>query len=114
MRLLLDECVPRALKRELRGHEVRTVVEMGWSSQRNGALLALMVKNGYEGMVTVDRNIRFQQNVRASGIAVIVLEARTNRIQDLRPLVADLLAVLESVRPGEFVNVGTAPTPGGT
>ncbi len=106
MRLLLDECVPRVLKRELGGHDVRTVVEMSWSSQRNGALLALMVENGFESLVTVDRNIRFQQNVRASGIAVIVLVARTNRIQDLRPLVPALLAALESVRPGELVNIG--------
>ena len=95
------------LKRELGGHDVRTVVEMSWSSQRNGALLALMVENGFESLVTVDRSIRFQQNVRASGIAVIVLVARTNRIQDLRPLVPALLAALESVRPGELVNIGT-------
>lgn len=106
--MLLDECVPRVLKRELPGHDVRTVVEMGWSSQRNGALLALMLENGFESLVTVDRNIRFQQNVRASGIAVIVLGARTNRIQDLRPLVAGLLDALESVQPGELVNVGAA------
>jgi hypothetical protein len=48
MRILLDECVPRRLRRELPGHDVRTVPEMGWSGARNGALLALMVAQGFE------------------------------------------------------------------
>ena len=42
MRILLDECVPRPLRRELSGYEVRTVVEMGWAGKRNGELLRLL------------------------------------------------------------------------
>ena len=66
MRLLLDECVPRPLKRELPGHDVHTVVEMGWSSKRNGELLRLMLADRFEAFLTVDQNIEFQQNVKAS------------------------------------------------
>jgi hypothetical protein len=106
MRLLLDECVPRPLKRELPGHDVHHVVDLGWSSKRNGELLALMVANGFAGFVTVDQNVEFQQNVRASGVAVVVLVARTNRLKELLPLAPALRAALERVRPGELLRIG--------
>lgn len=54
MGVLLDECVPRPLRRELRGHEVRTVPEMGWAGKKNGALLALIKGAGFEVFVTTD------------------------------------------------------------
>ena len=83
MRLLLDECVPRPLKRELAGHDVSTVLERGWSSKRNAELLRLMLTEGFEGFLTVDQNVPFQQNVAASGIAVLVVVARTNRLKEI-------------------------------
>jgi hypothetical protein len=106
VRLLLDECVPRPLKRDLIGHDVRTVAEMGWSSKRNGELLKLMVFEKFEALLTVDQNVEFQQNVRASGIAVVVVVARTNRLRELRPLVGGMLDALNRVKPGELVRVG--------
>ena len=105
MRLLLDECVPRPLKRELPGHVVNTVGEMGWSSRRNSELLALMLRSGFTAFLTVDQNLEFQQNVRASGIAVVVVVARTNRLKELRPLAPALRAALDRVQPGELIRV---------
>jgi hypothetical protein len=87
MRVLLDECVPRPLKRELSGHEVRTVQECGWAGARNGALLRQMLADGFTVFVTTDRNLQHQQNVAASGVAVVVLVALTNKLPDLLPLV---------------------------
>ena len=106
MRLLLDECVPRPLKRDLTGHEVSTVVERGWSSKRNSELLKLIRAAAFEAFLTVDQNLPFQQNVAASGVAVVVAVARTNRLKDLRPLVPGILAALRDVKPGEIVHVG--------
>ena len=80
MLLLLDECVPRPLKRDLVGHDVRHVVDMGWSSQRNGELLRLMVASRFEALLTVDQNLSFQQNLRASNIGVVLVLAKTNRL----------------------------------
>ena len=60
MRIVLDECVPRRLRREFSGHDVVSVVEMGWSGKRNGELVALIVAAGYEVLLTVDRNLRYQ------------------------------------------------------
>jgi hypothetical protein len=71
--------VSRRLKGELPGHEVHTVVEIGWSAKRNGALLRLMRSEKFEGPLTVDQNIEFQQNVGACGIAVVVVIVRKNR-----------------------------------
>lgn len=106
MRLLLDECVPKPLKRDLVGHDVWTVVEMGWSSKRNGELLKLMLAEGFEALLTVDQGIEFEQNVRKSGIAVILMTARTNRLKELRPLVPQILGALSRVSTGALIRVG--------
>ena len=106
MRLLLDECVPRTLKRDLVGHDVWHVADMGWSSKRNGELLRLMAAEKFEALLTVDQNIEFQQNLRASGIGVIFMLARTNRVQELRPLVPQLLKMAAKLAAGELARVG--------
>jgi hypothetical protein len=93
VRVLLDECLPRRLKRELVGHDVKTAPEMGWASKRNGELLDVAVSR-FDVFLTADRNLSYQQNVSAFDIAVVVLAARSNRLDDLRPLVPRLLEVL--------------------
>lgn len=106
MRLLLDECVPRPLLRNLTDHDAHHVVDMGWSSRRNGELLALMIGAKFEALLTVDQNLPFQQNVRASGIAVVVMVARTNRVKELRPLMPMVLDALRVVKRGDVIKVG--------
>lgn len=98
MRVLLDECLPRRLKRELAGHETRTAPEMGWASKRNGELLGLAVGQ-FDVFLTADRNLSHQQDLSSFDIAVIVLAARSNRLDDLRPLVPRLLEILPTVQP---------------
>ena len=106
MRLLLDECVPRPLLGDLAGHDAHHVVDMGWSSKRNGELLKLMLSDRFDALLTVDQNLPFQQNLRASGIGVVVVVARTNRMKELQPLVPKILAALSTVKPGELITVG--------
>jgi hypothetical protein len=79
---------------------------MGWSSKRNGELLRLMVAERFEALLTVDRNLEFQQNVRASGIGVVVVLARTNRLKELLPLVPQMLEALAKVSAGQLLKVG--------
>ncbi|MEH2271751.1 MAG: DUF5615 family PIN-like protein [Nostoc sp.] len=69
MRILLDECVPRPLRRELTDYEVRTVVEMGWSGKKNGELLQLMIQESFTILLTTDQNLRYQQNLQQVGVA---------------------------------------------
>ena len=105
MRILLDECVPRPLRRELPGHDVRTVPEMGWSGKKNGALLPLMMSHNFDVFLTTDQNLRYQQNLRAAGMAVVVLVARTNRFADLAPLMPQVRARLQNIQPGDLVEI---------
>jgi hypothetical protein len=101
MRLLVDECVPRPLLQYLVGHDAHHVVDMGWSSKRNGEILRLLVAERFEGFLTVDQSLPFQQNLLASGVAVVVVATRTNRVKELRPLVPQILDALNVVRQGE-------------
>ena len=107
MLLLLDECVPRPLKRDLIGHDARHVVDIGWSSKRNGELLQLMLAAHFTALLTVDQNLEFQQNIRASGVGVIVLPAKTNRVKELRPVVPQILQALGRLTPGELIRIGS-------
>lgn len=85
MYLLLDESVPRRLRRALPAHSVKTVVEMGWSGVKNGAQLALAAPE-FNAFITVDRNLPYQQNMAALLIAVVVLMAHSNEHHALFPL----------------------------
>jgi uncharacterized protein DUF5615 len=104
VRVFVDECVDWRLSREIVGHEVKTARQMGWSTIRNGELLALAAKE-FDVFVTVDRNLSFQQNLPAFAIAVIVLRAKSNRLSELRPLVPELLAAIPVARLGAVAYV---------
>ena len=97
--MLLDESIDWRVGRELVPHEVKTARQMGWTTLKNGELLAL-VSVQFDAFVTVDRNLSFQQDIVSFPIAVVVLRARTNRLADLRPLVPSLISAMESTRPG--------------
>jgi hypothetical protein len=107
MRVLLDECVPKPLKRDLTEHTVSTVGEMGWTGIENGELLALIQGAGFEAFVTVDQNLAYQQNLRTLGMGIVVLVARTNKLQDLQPLVPSLRKVLGQLQPGELIRISS-------
>jgi hypothetical protein len=106
MRILLDECAPRPLKRELTDYEIRTVVEMGWSGKKNGELLRLMSQKGFTILITTDQNLRYQQNLQQAGVAVVVLVSPSNKLSDLLPLIPDARKVLNTIAPGEVIEVG--------
>jgi hypothetical protein len=105
MRILLDECVPRRLRRELPDHDVRTVPEMGWASFKNGALLTV-ASGKFDVLVTTDQRLSYEHNVSTLAIAVVVLVARRNKLEALLPLVPELRKVIEEIGPGEVCRVG--------
>ena len=105
MRVLLDECVPRALRNELHGHNVKTVAEAGWAGVKNGALLQRAAKEFDLLLLTVDRNLEYQQNFSGVSIAVIVIHAQSNDIVVLRPLIPAVLAAMSNAMPGVVTHV---------
>jgi len=74
MRILIDECLPRKLKRELSEYTAFTVQEKGWAGMKNGELLS-RAENEFEVWLTADQNIESQQNLERFDIAVVVLIA---------------------------------------
>jgi hypothetical protein len=105
VRVLFDECVDWRLGRELGVHEVRTARQMGWTTLKNGELLAL-ASAAFDVFVTVDRNLSFQQDIVSFSIAVVVLQARSNRLADLMPLVPSLLSAIEATPRGTAKFIG--------
>jgi predicted nuclease of predicted toxin-antitoxin system len=100
MKVLLDECIDRRLAREFVGYEVKTVPQMGWAGVKNGQLLAL-AEAEFDVFITVDRNLSFQQNLPQFNMAVIVLQAPSNRLADLKPLAPKVLAILTNATKGK-------------
>ena len=111
MRILVDECSPRALRRYLsdKGHDCRTVQEAGWSGKENGELLDL-AETLFDVFVTLDTNIRYQQNLVGRKIGIVALQAQTNRLKDLRPLFEACAAAVETIKGGELVYLSDKAT----
>ncbi len=93
MRILLHESLPHDLAALIAGHEVSTVRVEGWASIKNGKLLALAAAK-FDAFITADRHLEFQQNLTTLPVAVVVLIARKNRLQDLQLLLPELVALL--------------------
>ena len=104
MRVLLDECVPRAVGTELPGHIVKTVAEAGWAGVKNGELLR-RAAGEFDVLLTVDRNLEYQQNFAGLTLAVVVVHVPSNDIDVLRPLLPKVLAALSKAEPGTVTNV---------
>jgi len=104
MKILIDECLPRKLKRDLPGHDVKTVPEAGWAGTKNGALLRLMA-GVYDVFITIDNNLEDQQQLATQPVGFIVLSAVNNKFATLQPLMPQVLAALETIGPGQVINI---------
>lgn len=105
MRILLDHCTPKRLRRLFPAHEVRTAYEQGWSGLKNGKLMAEAAAAGFDVLLTVDQNIPFQQNPSALPLALVIIVAINNRFETLAPHAPEIEAALSSISPGEIVRV---------
>jgi predicted nuclease of predicted toxin-antitoxin system len=106
MKLLLDECIPRKLKYSFSGHDCHTVPDAGLAGKKNGELLELAEKSGFEAFLTLDWGIAYQQNLQGRNITVVLIRAKSNRLADLLPQIPQVLSVLTSLTPGQLVKIG--------
>jgi hypothetical protein len=104
MRLILDECLPKRLTRELPGHDSVTVPMAGLAGMQNGDLLR-RISGNFEGFITIDGNLAHQQNTGKLPFGVVVLAAPSNKIEDIRPLIPNILKTLQTLKPGQVVRV---------
>ena len=105
MRVLLDENLPHDLIAVLVGHEVVTVQGVGWAGTLNGALLK-RASGITDAFVTMDRKLERQRDLTPLPFGVVVIAARSNKLQDLLPLVEAILGALATVKPGQVARVG--------
>ncbi|NMF67517.1 DUF5615 family PIN-like protein [Brasilonema octagenarum] len=104
MRVLLDECLPKKLKRELPGYTVITVPQQGWAGKKNGVLLRL-AQTEFDVFVTIDQNLTSQQNLSQINLAIIVLIAKDNQIETLQPLMPKVLEALKIIKTGQIIEI---------
>ena len=101
MRLLLDECLPKDLARELPGHAVKTVPQAGWASISNGRLFRHIADSGkFDVFLTVDKRLPQQNKTTALPFALVLLRAKSNRMIHILPFAPEILRRLDGFQPG--------------
>jgi predicted nuclease of predicted toxin-antitoxin system len=106
MKILLDENIPAKVKFDFGGtFEVRTVRDMGWLGKKNGELLGLAAFNGFEIFITLDKNLRNQQNLHKVDLKFILLLSPDNKHQTLQPHLVKVNALLKSIDIPKFSEI---------
>lgn len=105
MNILLDECVPKDLSKSFPNHACLTVPKAGFSGKKNGELLDLAEQNGFDVFLTVDGSLPYQQNLTGRKLALLIIEARSNRLEDLLLHIPACLEALSSLQAGQVVRI---------
>jgi hypothetical protein len=100
VRILFDQGTPAPLRRSLTAHVVNTAYEQGWSVVTNGDLIRLAEAEGYQLLITTDTNLRYQQNLQARSIAILVLS--TTSWPRIKAAAAQVEEVVADLAPGEY------------
>ena len=94
MKILLDECVTKKLEAQLSEFEVYTVTQLGWGGIKNGKLLTLCTENNFDVLLTIDKNLIYQQNLKKYKISIAVLNTITSKIGEISQFIPSLKAQL--------------------
>lgn len=108
MRVLLDECLPLDLRHSFTSHNAHTAEWAGLKGRKNGELLQAAELAGYDVPLTVDEAMPRQHNPAGRKLAIILLRARTNRLEDLLSLMDAILRAMETIQPGQTVVVAAS------
>ena len=105
MKLLLDNCVDIHAKPLFAGHDVVHVLDRGWDKLVNGQLIASATDGGFQVLVTVDKNLRYQQNLEKLPVSVLELDVLKNRIEELQRMAPFIPKALEQTGRFRFVSI---------
>jgi len=100
MRVLFDQATPVPIRAYLEGYDVRTAAQQGWDTLQNGELLAAAEADGFDVLLTTDKNMPYQQNLAGRKIAVVVLGLQ--QWPSLRPNVGRVVEAIKAARPGSY------------
>ncbi|MEO1214100.1 MAG: DUF5615 family PIN-like protein [Bacteroidota bacterium] len=106
MKILLDECVSRKVKNLLSEFEVYTVDEMGFNGLKNGKLLTQAEKNEFDIVLTIDKNIDSQQNIRKYAVSLVILNVLKSNIKYFGALIPEFKSQIHSFRKGYSYTIG--------
>lgn len=90
MKILIDENIDVNFINEFTEFEVDTVRDNGWIGIENGELLRLAITNNYKVFITLDSNLKYQQNLPKFDISIFVLKSKDSRLQSLKLLVPQI------------------------
>ncbi len=111
MRVLFDNNVPAPLRQRLTGHTVDTAKEMGWHELKNGDLLTAAEQDGFQVMVTGDKNLTYQQNLEGRALALVVLPTIDwTVLKSLPSALVDIAAAVDRAMPGSFEALPDTPS----
>jgi hypothetical protein len=96
LRVLFDHNVDRRFRRCLSGHDIKTTRERGWEDLDNGKLLAAAAGGGFEVFLSIDKRIRFEQNLDKLPLPIIVIDSVSNALPALIPFAPHVLALLNT------------------
>ena len=106
MKILLDECLPLDFRHSFPGHDAHTAEWAGMKGKKNGELLRDAELAGYDVLLTVDKGMPHQQTLVGRSLSIMAIRSRTNQLEDLPPLVDEILKALAKTTPGQIVQVG--------
>ena len=106
MTILLDKCVPKDLRKSLVDHKCQTAPKAGFAGKKNGELLTLAERDGFDVLLTTDKSLSYQQNLKGRTISLLIVRAKSNKLADLLPYIPASLEALRSIKPGQVIRIG--------
>ncbi|MBP9096359.1 MAG: DUF5615 family PIN-like protein [Ignavibacteria bacterium] len=97
MKILFDENFPKLIRNELKDFTVFTTGEMGWNGIKNGKLLKLMIENEFDCLLTLDKNLEYQQNIQNLSIKILVVNTFDTTYKNILKLVPKIIYTLKNL-----------------
>ena len=102
---MLDNCVPWRLAQHIAGHDVESVIRLGWGTLSDGDLLKA-VEGNCDALVTLDKAMPYQQAIGHRPFALIVMRPLSSRLAHLVPIIPELLVAVKTAKPGRVQEIG--------
>ena len=101
MKILLDECVTKSLKKHLENHDVYTVADMNWLGKKNGNLMRCAIEEGFDILLTIDKNLQFQNNMNDYKIAIVIFDTFNSKLESILKFIPDFEKQIDRYEKGK-------------
>ena len=105
MKILLDECITKTLKKHLVNHTVFTVANMNWLGKKNGNLMKSAIAEGFDILLTIDKNLQFQNNITEYNIVIVIFDSKNSKLESLLPFIPVFEKLISSFEKGKVYSL---------